>query len=75
MRQGVVMTCIGVVIGIAGALVLTKSMDRLLFEVTPTDVTTYGVTIVTLVGVASLASFVPALRASREDPTVAMRAE
>jgi predicted permease len=75
MRQGVGMTVIGVAIGIAGALALTKFMARLLYGVAPTDATTYGTTVVVLVGVAALASLVPALRASRADPTVAMRAE
>ncbi|HVZ47632.1 MAG TPA: ABC transporter permease [Gemmatimonadaceae bacterium] len=75
MRQGVAMTVIGVAIGIGGALALTKFMGTLLFNVTPTDAATYGTTVGVLVGVAALASLVPALRAAREDPTVAMRAE
>jgi len=74
-RQGVVMAAVGVAIGIAGALALTKFMTTLLFEVAPTDFATYGTTVTVLIGVAALASFVPALRASREDPTLAMRAE
>ena len=73
--QGVGMTAVGVVIGIGGAAALTKFMDRLLFDVKPTDLSTYGTTIVVLVAVAALASLVPALRAARSDPTVAIRAE
>lgn len=75
LREGVAMTATGLVLGIAGALALTRFMSRLLFEVTPTDPATYGTTIGVLVGVAVAASLAPAIRAAREDPTVAMRAE
>jgi len=74
-REGAVITLIGTAIGLAGALALTQSMRALLFGVAPTDWVTYlGVTAVLLL-VALVASSVPALRAARVDPALAMRAE
>ena len=65
----------GIVIGAAGALAATRVLSRLLFEVTPTDPWTFAGTAVLLTAVALLAGFVPARRASRVDPIIALREE
>ena len=66
---------LGLAIGIAGALALTRTMAGLLFEVRPTDVTSFAGAIAGLAAIALLASLVPAWRAARVDPIVALRAE
>ncbi|MDQ6831708.1 MAG: ABC transporter permease [Gemmatimonadota bacterium] len=71
--QGTRLALIGVAIGIAGALALSRVVSGLLYGVQPTDLVTFiGVPIV-LAGVAVLASYVPALRATKLDPVVALR--
>jgi putative ABC transport system permease protein len=66
---------IGVAIGIAGSLVLTRAVESLLFGVTPTDPLTFGAVTLLLVGAALVASYVPARRAMRVDPMIALRHE
>jgi putative ABC transport system permease protein len=75
MGQGLVLVGVGVVIGVAGALALTRLIASQLFGVQPTDPSTFVLVALTLVGVAALATFVPALRATRVDPVVALRDE
>ena len=75
MRQGLVLVGLGVVIGVVGAFGLTRLIASQLFGVRPTDPTTFIVVALTLVGVAALATFVPAMRATRVDPVVALRDE
>jgi putative ABC transport system permease protein len=75
MRQGLLLVGIGVVIGVAGALALTRLIASQLFGVQPSDPTTFVLVALTLVGVAALATFVPAMRATRVDPVVALRDE
>jgi putative ABC transport system permease protein len=75
LRQGATLTLIGTGIGIAGALALTRLMRSLLFAVTPTDPVTYlGIALILGV-VALLASYLPARRATRVDPVIALRNE
>jgi len=66
---------VGVVLGLFGALWLTRLLQQLLFEVAPTDPLTYlGVAVV--LGLAALvACYVPARRASRVDPIIALRVD
>jgi ABC-type antimicrobial peptide transport system permease subunit len=74
-QQGLVLTLIGVAIGIALAFALTRLMKSLLFDVTPTDAMTFVMVAVALVLVALLACLVPARRATKVDPLIALRYE
>jgi putative ABC transport system permease protein len=71
--QGLRLVSIGVVIGLAAAFVLTRVMASLLFGVSATDPVTYLSIAFVLITVAAFASFIPALRATRIDPIVALR--
>jgi predicted permease len=73
LRQGLRLVAIGLVIGMAGAVVLTHALTSLLFEIEPTDVLTFlGVSTVLLM-VAAVACLLPARRAASVDPMVALR--
>ena len=61
--------------GVARQLVLTRAVESLLFGVTPTDPLTFGSVTVLLVGTALLACYIPARRAAKIDPMVALRHE
>jgi predicted permease len=75
MRQGLELTVAGVVIGVAGALLLTRVMATLLFGVNATDAVTFSAVPVILGLVALLACYLPAWRATRVDPVIALREE
>jgi putative ABC transport system permease protein len=74
-RQGLSMAVVGTVIGVAGAFALSRWIQALLFGVTATDPATFAAVVATLLGVAAIACYVPAWRATRVDPTTALRAE
>jgi ABC-type antimicrobial peptide transport system permease subunit len=75
LHQALVLTAAGVALGVGVALALTRVMSALLFGVSPTDPVTYVVVIAGLATVALLATYLPARRASRIDPVVALRAD
>jgi putative ABC transport system permease protein len=75
MRSGMLLVTIGLVIGLLGALALTRLMTTLLFEVSPTDPITFGAVALCLIITALLACYVPARRATKVDPLVALRYE
>jgi predicted permease len=75
LRQGLVLTLGGLVAGLAGAILLTWFLTGLLFEVKPTDPLTYGVVASLLALVATVACLIPARRATKVDPLVALRYE
>ena len=73
--HGLKLTCVGLVAGLAAALVLTRLMETLLFEVRPNDPATLAGVAAIITAVAAAASLVPAFRATRVDPLVALKDE
>lgn len=75
LSYGMKLTLIGVAIGLGGAYALTRVLKTLLFEVKPTDLTTFVVVSLALIGVALLACYIPARRATKVDPIETLRYE
>ena len=73
--HGLTLAAIGVVCGLVAAALLTRLMSSLLFEVNPVDPVTYVAVSASLIAAALLASYLPALRATKVDPVEALRAE
>lgn len=75
LRRALLLASIGVVIGVAGALALTRVLANLLFQVKPTDTATFACVALLIACVALLAGLPPARRAARGDPMLALRHE
>lgn len=75
LREGLLLAALGVTFGLVAATVCTRLLASLLFEVTPTDPLTLGAVAVLLLAVALAATLVPARRATKVDPMVALRYE
>ena len=73
--QGMRTIMAGIVVGLVGSLILTRTMQSLLFDVTPTDPLTFVAVIVLLISAALLACYLPARRATKVNPIVALRYE
>ena len=73
LRQGLTTTLIGVAIGVAGSFAAARIIQSLLFDVKPTDPLTYIAVAASLIGIAGLACYIPASRATGVDPMVALR--
>jgi len=74
-KEGLKLVGVGLLIGLISAFVLTRVMESLLFGISATDPVTFGIICVVLLIVATLASYIPALRAATVDPMVALRAQ
>ena len=75
LKQGVILAVTGVLVGLAGSFGLTRVISTLLFDVTATDKTTFAAVAIGLFAVTFVASYIPAWRATRVDPLVALRYE
>jgi len=75
MKQGLILVLLGELLGVIGAFALTRLISSLLFGVTPTDATTFIAVAAGLALVALLACYLPARRATKVDPLVALRCE
>ena len=75
MRQGLTLAILGLMLGMAGALMTSRLLTGLLFGITPRDLTTYLTVSVLLLAAAVVACYAPARRAAKTDPQIALRCE
>jgi putative ABC transport system permease protein len=73
--QGLKPAIVGIGLGLVAAVFATRLLTTLLFGVTPMDPLTFSLVTPLLLGIAALACYLPAMRASRVDPTIALRTE
>jgi ABC-type antimicrobial peptide transport system permease subunit len=71
----VILTGVGIVVGCAGAWEGARLIHDLLFQTEPVDLTVYAPTVFVLIGISFAATYIPTRRATRLDPTIAMRGE
>jgi putative ABC transport system permease protein len=72
---GIRLTLIGVVLGAGGAAIAGRALGKLLYGITPTDPVTFAAVALLLTAIAAVACYLPARRATRVDPMVALRTE
>jgi putative ABC transport system permease protein len=75
LRHGILVALLGVVGGVAASFGLTRLMSSLLFEVRPTDMTIFAAVGFGILAMSAVATYLPAWRASRVDPLLALRCE
>jgi len=75
LRKSFILTTIGVGIGMMGAAAVTRSLEGMLFGLAPLDLGTFAMTAVLFIAIAALASYMPARRAARVDPLIALRCD
>jgi ABC-type antimicrobial peptide transport system permease subunit len=75
LRESLLLVVIGIAFGVAGYLAASRLIASMLFGVQTTDALTFAVVSVAMMGISALAAYLPARRASRIDPTVALRHE
>jgi putative ABC transport system permease protein len=75
LREALLLGAVGVTVGLAGALLLSRVIASMLFSLSPRDPATLAGVAVLLLATAILASYVPARRATRVDPVIALRSE
>jgi predicted permease len=75
LKQTLTLAAVGLALGAVASVLMTQALRGMLFGVTPTDPVTFGAMLIVLIGVAGAAGYVPARRASRIDPMIALRAE
>jgi len=75
LREALTLVLIGLLVGLPSAFVVSRTMATLFYGIPPSDLAAHGAAVGTLVVVAALAAYLPARRASRVDPILALRAE
>jgi putative ABC transport system permease protein len=75
LKEGAALALSGAVLGLVGAVVVSNSLESLLYGVRSSDPSTFAIATIALVGVALLASYAPARRAASVDPAIALRHE
>jgi putative ABC transport system permease protein len=75
LKNGMLLAAVGLTVGLAGSFALTRLLASLLFEVSPTDPTTFGAVALCVILASLLACYLPARRATRVDPLIALRHE